>query len=63
MRVVIVGAGKVGYSLAQRLSEENHEVVVIEKDEERRSIVQNNLDVMTMLVFLRPEFWRAHRNW
>ncbi|EAX48129.1 TrkA-N domain protein [Thermosinus carboxydivorans Nor1] len=48
MRVVIVGAGKVGYSLAQRLSEENHEVVVIEKDEERRSIVQNNLDVMTI---------------
>lgn len=39
MRVVIVGAGKVGYSLAQRLSEENHEVVVIEHSEERRAIV------------------------
>ncbi len=48
MRVVIVGAGKVGYSLAQRLSEEQHEVVVIEANEERRSIVQNNLDVMTI---------------
>ena len=21
------------------------------------------LELMTLLVFLRPEFWRAHRNW
>lgn len=48
MRVVIVGAGKVGYSLAQYLSQENHEVIVIENDDERRAIVQNSLDVMTI---------------
>ncbi|MEA4902951.1 Trk system potassium transporter TrkA [Desulfitobacterium sp.] len=48
MRVVIVGAGKVGYILAQYLSQENHEVIVIENNEERRSIVQNSLDVMTI---------------
>ncbi|MDI6813817.1 MAG: NAD-binding protein, partial [Desulfitobacteriaceae bacterium] len=43
MRVVIVGAGKLGYSLAQYLSKEEHEVTVIEQDEERRLIVQNSL--------------------
>lgn len=48
MRVVIVGAGKVGYSLAQYLAQENHEVIVIENNEERRAIVQNSLDVMTV---------------
>lgn len=48
MHIVIVGAGKVGFSLAQRLSEEEHEITVIENDEERRLIVQNNLDVMTI---------------
>lgn len=48
MRVVIVGAGKVGYSIAQYMSKEEHEVIVVENNEERRSIVQNTLDVMTM---------------
>lgn len=48
MRIVIVGAGKVGFSLAQRLSEEGHEITVIEHDEERRNIVQTSLDVMTL---------------
>lgn len=48
MRVVIVGAGKVGYSLAQYLTQEDHEVIVIEEDEDRRAIVQNTLDVMTI---------------
>lgn len=48
MRVVIVGAGKVGFSLAQCLVEENHDVIVIEEDEARRNIIQNSLDVMTI---------------
>lgn len=48
MRIVIVGAGKVGYFLAERLAQENHDVIVIEGNEERRSIVENRLDVMTI---------------
>lgn len=48
MKVVIVGAGKVGFSLAQYLVEEEHDVIVIEEDEGRRNIIQNNLDVMTI---------------
>ncbi len=48
MRVVIVGAGKVGFSLAQCLVAENHDVIVIEEDETRRNIIQSSLDVMTI---------------
>lgn len=48
MKIVIVGAGKVGYTLAQRLTEEGHEIMVIEGDEERREIIQSNLDIMTV---------------
>ncbi|AHF11041.1 MULTISPECIES: Trk system potassium transporter TrkA [Dehalobacter] len=48
MRVVIVGAGKVGFSLAQYLVDEDHDVIVIEEDETRRNIIQNSLDVMTI---------------
>ena len=31
MKIVVVGAGKVGYSLAQRLVQDEHDVYVIEK--------------------------------
>lgn len=48
MKIVIVGAGKVGYTLAQKLTQENHDVIVVEQDDERRSIIEHNLDVMTL---------------
>jgi len=48
MRVIIIGAGKVGYNIAQILSNENHDVVIIEKDEERYKIIQETLDVQAI---------------
>ena len=45
MKIVVVGAGKVGYSLAQRLSQDQHDVYVIEKNGERIQNLENNLDV------------------
>ena len=35
MRIVIVGAGKLGYSIAELLSGEQNDVVVIDRDEAR----------------------------
>ena len=35
MYVVIVGGGDVGYSLTKLLTEEGHEVVLVEKDPDR----------------------------
>lgn len=49
MKIIVIGAGKVGYSIAQMLSQENHDVVVIEQNPEREQIVSQNLDVQTVL--------------
>ncbi len=49
MRVLIVGAGEVGFHLAERLSEENQDVVVIESDPERAEYTSEQLDVMTVV--------------
>jgi trk system potassium uptake protein TrkA len=49
MRVIIVGAGEVGFHLAERLSLENQDVVVIEMDPERAERASELLDVMTVV--------------
>lgn len=48
MRVIIVGAGKLGYTIAELLSSEQVEVVVVDKDENQLAAVKENLDVMTI---------------
>jgi trk system potassium uptake protein TrkA len=45
MRVVIVGAGEVGYHVADRLAAEKHDVVVVDVLPERLEYVQTHLDV------------------
>ena len=49
MRVVIVGAGSVGAHLAERLSEEGQDVVVIESNARRAASIRDRLDVMTIV--------------
>lgn len=46
MRIVIVGCGKVGTTLAEQLDRENHEIVLIEKNQDILDGVTNNLDIM-----------------
>ena len=48
MKIIIIGAGDVGFNIAQRLSEENHDVVVIEKDPVKIRSVQNAIDVQAI---------------
>lgn len=48
MRIIIVGAGEVGFDVARMLSGEGHDVVVIERDEERLTAVRDRLDVMAV---------------
>ncbi len=45
MRVIIIGAGVVGYTIAKKLSSEGQDVVLIEKDEKRIREVKEGLDV------------------
>ncbi|MCH7565096.1 MAG: Trk system potassium transporter TrkA [Gemmatimonadetes bacterium] len=49
MKVIIIGAGEVGFHLAERLSEENQDVVVIESDPDRAEETSDQLDVMTIV--------------
>ncbi len=49
MRIVIVGAGKLGYSIAELLSNEQLDVVVIDQNETRLEAAKNTLDVLTVL--------------
>ncbi len=46
MKIVIAGAGRVGYSIAHELSKGNHEITLIDRDGDRVQKVANNLDVM-----------------
>jgi len=48
LRIVIIGAGEVGYSVASSLSGEGHDITIIENDEERAAKAENELDVMVV---------------
>lgn len=45
MKIVIIGDGKVGYKLAENLSEDNYDVVLIDNDEDKLKEAINNLDI------------------
>ena len=48
MRIVIVGAGQLGYSIAQYLAKEEYQVVLIDRDEGQLEAAKNTLDVLTI---------------
>ena len=48
MKIIIVGAGEVGFQIASRLSLENKDVVVIEKNADALRRILENLDVQTI---------------
>jgi trk system potassium uptake protein TrkA len=48
MKIVIVGAGEVGLHLARILSQERHDITVVDKNEEQLHRVSETLDVMTV---------------
>ena len=48
MKIVIIGNGKVGYSLAEQLSQEAHDVTVVDCDEQSLRRAADALDVMTV---------------
>lgn len=48
MKIVIIGAGEIGYDLASVLSKEKHDVTVIDRQKECLSRVIDSLDVLTI---------------
>jgi trk system potassium uptake protein TrkA len=49
MKIIIIGAGEVGYNLARKLSKEGHDVVVVDHDPEKIRHLSETLDVQAML--------------
>lgn len=48
MKIVVVGAGQVGFYIAQRLSSEDKEVLVIDKNPKVLEQIANHIDVQTL---------------
>lgn len=46
MKIIIIGAGEIGYDLASILSREKHDVTVLDRDKDRLNVVTENLDVL-----------------
>lgn len=46
MNIIIVGCGKVGYTLVEQLGNEDHNIVVIDERAEKVSAITDNLDAM-----------------
>lgn len=46
MKIVIIGAGEIGYDLASVLSKEQHDVIVLDRDKACLDRVSENLDVL-----------------
>ena len=49
MKIIIVGAGQVGSSVAERLINEQHDVTIIDTNLEQLSYLQDHLDLRTVL--------------
>ena len=49
MKILIIGAGQVGYFLCERLSMEGHEVTLIDRDQEHLALAQDRLNVLGIL--------------
>lgn len=46
MKIIIVGGGKVGFSVAEILSDEGHDITVLDRDPETITRLSNDLDVI-----------------
>ena len=48
MRIIIVGAGQVGFHICERFSLENQDVVLIDTDEKKLKRIERDLNIMTI---------------
>jgi len=48
LKILVIGAGDVGFELSKLLSDEKHDVVIMDQDEECLKKISENLDVLTI---------------
>lgn len=49
MNIIIVGCGKVGYTLVEQLSNKEHNIVVVDKNADKVQFITDNLDTMGVI--------------
>lgn len=49
MKIIIVGCGKVGVTLAEQLNRENHDITLIDRNEETLRSIADSIDVMSVV--------------
>lgn len=60
MRIIVIGAGHLGYIISELLSNEGCDVVVVDSDAEKLEAVRNDLDVLTIQADgTSPSFMRS----
>jgi len=48
MKIIIAGAGEVGTHLAKMLCNENHDIVLLDENEDKLNLISSNLDLLTI---------------
>ena len=48
MKIIIVGCGKVGYAIAQQLTQEKHDITLVDDEQEHLSRADSTLDAMCL---------------
>lgn len=48
MKIIIAGAGEVGFHLSKLLSFESHEIILIDQDKDRLVYADSKLDIKTL---------------
>ena len=54
MKIIIAGAGDVGFHLAKMLSSEAQDIYLIDQNEERLQFISSQIDVFTILGDAKP---------
>ena len=49
MKIIVVGCGKIGRTIAEQLNNENHEVIIIDNDRDIVEQVSSEIDLMSMV--------------
>jgi trk system potassium uptake protein TrkA len=48
LKIIVTGAGKVGYTVAEQLAEEGHDITIIDANHEKISRASDDLDVISL---------------
>ena len=52
MKIIIVGCGKVGYAIAGQLTQEKHDIVMVDNEIAHLSRADSTMDVMLSLIHI-----------